>query len=97
MTVTRRQFLKLTGIFAAATAIPIASLAVTVELEAVIDDKLLGEAISIGKFTQGGAEATIDMDKMWQAVCFVDQWGNEWRTEDGESWAWAGHSFELEG
>ena len=97
MSTTRRQFLKLLGIGAAATIVPVGLLTVAIELEPVIDEQLFKGAITITGATKSSVVATIDMDNAWRAVYLKDQFGNRWRTEDqGKSWSWNGHTFRTD-
>jgi len=98
METSRRQFLKLLGALAAITALPLEWRKTTIELEVAIDQDLLYDAFSIGQITKDSVEVSIDLEKMWRAVCATDQWGHEWRTSDqGNTWAWEDHWFNADG
>jgi len=98
METSRRQFLKLAGALAGATALPV-TLGTVIELEAVFDEQLVRDAITIEPSPdRRGILATVDQAKMWQAVHLVDQYGHQWCTQDqGQTWSWNGHSFTAEG
>ena len=98
MDTSRRQFLKLLGSLAGIAALPLEWQGMTIELEAIIDENLLTDALSVGQITKAGVEVSIDLEKLWRSVHLVDQWDHEWCTQDqGQTWAWEGHWFNADG
>jgi len=99
METTRREFLKLVAATVGAVAAPVSlSIGAVLELEAVIDDALFQDAMSIGKVSKNGVTVNLDMEKVWRSVYLVDQRDQRWTTQDqGKAWACGDFWFNVEG